>query len=97
MFSLLKLPNCELLFIVYIYALARLGVPRPKIEPSRAIGTLRALLRPPSTRLSCHAVYILYICFVGLMLVLWGTKFPALFVYTVNHRVNSRKDFLKVN
>jgi hypothetical protein len=90
-------PNCELLFIVYIYALARLGGPRPKIEPSRAIGTLQALLRPPSTRLGGHAVYILYICFVGLMLVLWGTKFPALFVYTVNHPVNSRKYFLNVN
>jgi hypothetical protein len=50
-FFLLKLPNCGLLLFI---CLSRLGVPRPRIEPLQAIGTIRALPRPPSTRLGCH-------------------------------------------
>ena len=34
---------------------------RPRLEPLQAIGTIRALPRPPSTRLGCHAVYIVYL------------------------------------
>jgi hypothetical protein len=62
--------------------LSRLGVPRPRIEPLQAIGTLRALPRPSSTRLDCHTLYILYIyscsLFIGLMFSPWelGSLFP---------------------
>jgi hypothetical protein len=66
-FFLLKFQNCGLLFI----CLSKLGVPKPRIEPLQALGTLRAL----STRLGCHTVYILYIyCFIvlfGLMFSPW--------------------------
>jgi hypothetical protein len=50
---------------------------------------VRALPRPPSTRLGCHALYILYHLFIGLTLVLLGTVLPLLFVHTVFHRVYS--------
>jgi hypothetical protein len=52
----------------------------PRLEPEKAIGTFRALPRLPSTRLDCHAVYILYICFAGLTLSPLGTEFPYLIV-----------------
>ena len=55
----------------YIYCALVGWSARPRLEPLQAIGTIRALPRPPSTRLGCHAVYILYICFIGLILVRW--------------------------
>ncbi len=71
MFSLLKL----LIYEPYYYALVGWSA-RPRLEPSQAIGTSRALPRPPSTRLGCHAsVVYMYYC-SGLTLVLLGTAFP---------------------
>jgi hypothetical protein len=61
---------------------------RPRLEPSQAIGTIRALPRPPSTRLGLHALYILFHSLFGLTLVHLGTEFPLLLVNTVFHRVN---------
>ncbi len=58
---------------------------RPRLEPSQAIGTVRALPRPPSTRLGCHVVYKLYIYVYGLMLVLWDLSSHNIIVYTVKH------------
>ncbi len=69
------------------YALVGLKCLRPRLEPLWA-GPSRALPRPPSTRLGCHAWYI---CIFIVSLFCWtkvsplGTVFPALFVYTVNH------------
>ncbi len=56
---------------LYYICLRRLGVPRPRIEPLQAIGTFPALPRPSSTRLDCHALYILYSCFIGLTFSPW--------------------------
>ncbi len=53
---------------------------------------MRALPRPPSTRLGCQALYIcifILSLFFGLELVLLGTVFPLLFVHTVFHHVYS--------
>ena len=52
-FSLLKLLIYE---PYYCYALVGWSA-RPRLEPLQAIGTVRALPRPPSTRLGCHVVY----------------------------------------
>jgi hypothetical protein len=63
-------------------------VPRPRIEPLWAIGTLRALPRPPSTRLGCHTLYIcifIVSLFLGLTFNPFGTLFPLFIVNTVNH------------
>jgi hypothetical protein len=58
---------------------------RPRLKPSQAIGTSRALPRSPSTRLGCHTiVHILF--FVGLMFSPLGTVFPLFIVHTVFHR-----------
>ena len=57
--------------LIVLLCLTRLGVPRPRIEPLKAIGTLQALPRP----------------LFGLMLVLMGTWFPSFSVYTVSHGV----------
>jgi hypothetical protein len=79
-FSSLKLLIYELVY----YALVGWSA-RPRLEPSQAIGTIRALPRPPSTRLGCHA--FVHVC----LIVCWtnfsplGTEFPSLYVYTVNH------------
>jgi len=62
---------------------------RPRLEPSQAIGTSRALPRSPSTRLGCHAIVYIYFFVVGLMFSPLGTKFPLSNVYTVNHRCYS--------
>ena len=56
-----------------IYALVGWSA-RPRLEPSQAIGTTRALPRSPSTRLGCHAsIVYMYYCF-GLTLVLWELR-----------------------
>jgi hypothetical protein len=69
-FSLLKL----LIYEPYYLCLSRLECRRPRLEPSQAIGTHRALPRSPSTRLCCHAsVVYMYYCF-GLTLVLWELR-----------------------
>jgi hypothetical protein len=61
-FSLLKLLIYE---PYYYYALVGWSA-RSRLEPSRAIGTSRALPRPPSTRLGCHAiVYIFILCWTN--------------------------------
>ena len=54
MFSLLKL----LIYEPLLFALVGWSA-RPRLEPSQAIGTSRALPRSPSTRLGCH-VYFVY-------------------------------------
>ena len=53
-----------------IYALVGWSA-RPRLEPSQAIGTHRALPRSPSTRLGCHANCIYVYCFVGLIISPW--------------------------
>ena len=58
-FSSLKL----LIYEPIIYALVGWSA-RPRLEPLQAIGTRRALPRPPSTRLGCH--YCIYCIFVFL-------------------------------
>jgi hypothetical protein len=62
-------------------------VPRPRIEPLQAIGTVRAVPRPSSTRLDRHTLYILYLLFHWTRVSPLGTEFPLSIVYTVNHRV----------
>ncbi len=81
MFSLLKLLIYE---PYYYYALVGWSA-RSRLEPSQAIGTIRALPRPPSTRLGCHTSVCIYLFFVGLMFSPLGTAFPLLCVYTVKH------------
>ena len=79
-FSLLKL----LIYEPYYYALVGWSA-RPRLEPSQAIGTTRALPRSPSTRLGCHA-YFVYNIVDGLMFSPSGTEFPLSIVYTVSYR-----------
>ena len=74
MFFSLKLLICE----PYYLCLSRLECLRPRLEPSQAIGTHRALPRSPSIRLGCHANLYIYYCFAGLTFSPLGTVFPLL-------------------
>ena len=78
MFSLLKL----LIYEPLLFALVGWSA-RPRLEPSRAIGTLEPFLG--HLALGWVATLVLYICllFEGLMFSPLGTVFPLSIVYTV--------------
>jgi hypothetical protein len=82
-FSLLKLLTYEPIYCALVGWSAK-----PRLEPLQAIGTIRALPRPPSTRLGCHATCT-YCFILWTRFSLLGTEFPLSIVHTVFHRVKS--------
>jgi hypothetical protein len=61
----------EAVYIVRCLGCSQLVSTLSPIEPLQAIGTVRALLRPYSTRLDCHACIFVNILLFGLMFSLW--------------------------